>query len=313
MTEPGTVTMVDRRWRTELAVTLRGEGAAAVAGPARATFRAEVERLERAASRFRRDSELSAANDRAGRWVPASPLLVELVRVALAAAEATDGLVNPCLGAFVDAAGYRSWAAGEVSGPIRVVPVGEVDPSAWQRLEVGPDRVRVPAGTVLDLGATAKAWLADEVAERLADQCGVDVLAAMGGDLRAIGAHGPWLVGVDHAVSGVPVESLAITDAGLATSGQGGRRWLTTGGPAHHIIDPRTGTSALTRWWAVSVHAASATAANTAATAALLLDGEGPGWLADRGVDAALTSWLGGGPALRRRVGRWPARTEEAA
>jgi thiamine biosynthesis lipoprotein len=243
--------------------------------------------------------------------VPASPLLVELVEVAIAAAHASGGLVNPCLGRHVDAAGYRSWAAGDVLVGI-VVPDRsvEVDPDAWQRLEVGPDRVRVPAGTQLDLGATAKAWLADELAERLAEQTGLDVVANMGGDLRAIGVR-PWVVGVDHAAPGAPPAALEVLDAGLATSGVGHRRWITPDGPVHHLIDPRTGASAVTRWWAASVLAATATAANTAATAAVLLDGHAPQWLGRRGLSAVLTAWAGAGLARRVEVGAWPV--EDAA
>jgi thiamine biosynthesis lipoprotein len=303
--------LVDRRWRTELVLSVRGEGAMRHEPTVREVFVAEVERLERTASRFRPDSELSVANDWAGRWVPASPLLVELVEGAIAAAHASGGLVNPCLGRHVDAAGYRSWAAGDVLVGI-VVPDRsvEVDPDAWQRLEVGPDRVRVPAGTQLDLGATAKAWLADELAERLAEQTGLDVVANMGGDLRAIGVR-PWVVGVEHSAPGAPPAALAVLDAGLATSGVGHRRWITPDGPVHHLIDPRTGASAVTRWWAASVLAATATAANTAATAALLLDGDGPQWLARRGLSAVLTAWSGTGLARRVEVGAWPA--EDAA
>ncbi len=303
------VELVDARWRTELVLRVRGVDLDQQLRVVRATFTGLVEDVERAASRFRTDSGLAAANAAPGRWVPASPLLLALVRVGVAAAEASDGLVSPCLGACVDAAGYRAWSAAEVPLPVVLPSPGSPTclPDAWQRIEMAPGRLRVPAGTALDLGATAKAWLADELAERLADRTGLDVVANMGGDLRAIGALAPWVVGADHAVPGPQPVPLEVHDAGLATSGQGHRRWTTPTGPAHHLIDPRTGTSAVTRWWAVSVLAASATAANTAATGGMLLDGAAPAWLQARGLDAALSAWLGAGPVTRQVVGRWPA------
>ena len=64
--------LTDRRWRTELVLSVRGEDLRRHETVVRTTFAEEVERLERAASRFRTDSELSAANDGQGRWVPAS-------------------------------------------------------------------------------------------------------------------------------------------------------------------------------------------------------------------------------------------------
>ncbi len=172
--------------------------------------------------------------------------------------------------------------------------------------------MRIPAGVALDLGATAKAWLADEVAERIADELGLDVIANMGGDLRVIAAAPGWVVGADHEVPGLGERTIGITDGGLATSGQGRRRWLTTSGPAHHLIDPRTGRSADTGWWAVSALAASATTANVAATAGMLLDEQAPDWFAERGLHGLFTRWSGSGRATARTVGPWPEKEAAA-
>jgi thiamine biosynthesis lipoprotein len=210
----------------------------------------------------------------------------------------------------VDGAGYRSWAAGDVA--VQFVP-NEVPPApgVWQDIDVRGSRVRIPEGVQLDLGATAKAWLADELAERVAADSGLDVVANMGGDVRAIAHGAPWVVGMDHALPSGPGRSsdpgsIEVTDAGVATSGQGRRRWRTGSGWAHHIIDPRTGRHAASQWWAVSVVAATATGANVASTAALVLDAAAPEWLAQRGLDAVLTQWPGTGRAVQHLVGRWP-------
>ncbi len=299
-----TVEIMQRRWRTTLAVTLDGSADPASVRRAEQILLTEVDRLERAASRFRADSEISAVNRAAGQWVRASALLVELVEVALAAADSTDGLVDPCLGRQVDAAGYRTWAAGEVAVLDPPIPV-PVAAGGWREVEVAAGRVRIPTGVALDLGATAKAWLADEVAERVADEIGLDVVATMGGDLRVIAAAPGWVVSADHEVPGMPERTIAITDGGLATSGQGRRRWVTTSGPAHHLIDPRTGRSADTGWWAVSALAASATTANVAATAGMLLDGGAPDWFAQRGLHGLFTRWSGSGRATAQTVGQW--------
>ena len=309
-----TVELTDHRWRTTLAVVVRGRGADHAAGAVRQIFHDEVERLERTASRFRPDSEITRANASAGTWVEASRSLSALVEVALAAAESTEGLVSPCLGRQVDAEGYRSWAAGEVVA-LRLGRPVPCDPGAWRHVRIAGGRLRFPGDVTLDLGATAKAWLADQVAERIADETGLDVVANMGGDLRAIAlGPQPWVVAIDHETPGAAVRSLEVVDAGLATSSQGARRWRTAAGPAHHLIDPRTGRSALTRWWAVSVLGASATAANTASTAAMLLDTAASGWLERRGLDAALTEWDGAAttPAATRFIGRWPTGQEAA-
>lgn len=302
------VEITQQRWRTTLTVTLAGPGAQRWDGVAAQRMVALADRVEVVASRFRTDSALSAVNAGSGRWVSAPALLVQLVEVALSAAQQTDGMVTPCVGAHVDAAGYRAWRAGSARACLGEDP-GPVP--AWQDVQVRRDAVRVPPGCQLDLGATAKAWLADELAESLAESTGLGVVANMGGDLRVV-ATCEQVVGVDHEVPGLAAPAVLLQDAGLATSGQGRRRWVTPRGPRHHVIDPRSGTSARTRWWAVSVVAATATAANVAATASLLADGAGPGWLAHRGLPGLLTCWDGRGSARQEAVGGWPQDREVA-
>jgi thiamine biosynthesis lipoprotein ApbE len=73
----------------------------------------ELERIEwlfegweRVFSRFRVDSELNRVNRSESRVVVVSDLFTRVVRTALAAARSTDGLVDPTLGAAIEAAGY---------------------------------------------------------------------------------------------------------------------------------------------------------------------------------------------------------------
>src|SRR5262245_39705446 len=65
--------------------------------------RAELDAVERACSRFRADSELVGL--RPGRQ-SVSPLLAELIGAALAAAEGSDGDVDPTVGAALRRLGY---------------------------------------------------------------------------------------------------------------------------------------------------------------------------------------------------------------
>ncbi len=183
------------------------------------------------------------------------------------------------------------------------VPPGVVD---WRAIELVGDRVRIPPGAELDLGAIAKAWLADRLAEALAEDLAADVVANMGGDLRAISSGTPWTVGVDHGGMDqgrvAAREDLLVTDCALATSSRGRRRWTCGGRDAHHLIDPRTGRPAKSPWLAVSVLAADAVQANAAASAALVLGAPAPTWLAGTGLDGLFTA--ADGPILR--VGSWP-------
>src|SRR4051794_33716039 len=95
--------------------------------PATADLHALLERVDRAASRFRPDSALSIANARAGRPCPVPRLLVDLVDAALQAALRTDGAVVPTVGNAMSALGYdRDIASvGDRDDPVRAQPTAD--------------------------------------------------------------------------------------------------------------------------------------------------------------------------------------------
>ncbi|MDP9240348.1 MAG: FAD:protein FMN transferase, partial [Actinomycetota bacterium] len=144
----------------------------------------DVAALDRACSRFRADSELSAVNDSAGQAVPISPLLTEAIRVALQTAWVTSGDVDPTLGAALIRLGYdRDFAGLPADGPPVTASVHRL--GHWTQVELDQDRhtVRLPPGVRLDLGATAKAWCADRAAARVHAALGCGVLVSLGGDI----------------------------------------------------------------------------------------------------------------------------------
>ncbi|XES00831.1 FAD:protein FMN transferase [Streptomyces sp. S1D4-11] len=212
--------------------------------------------VDAACSRFRQDSELVALDQAQGRPVRVSPLLAEALAVALRAAAATDGTVDPTVGSAIGALGYdRDFRlVQEDDRPVRLTvrPV-----PGWRAvtLDRATDTVTVPAGVHLDLGATAKAWAADKAAALLAETAGCGVLVSLGGDTAVAGEPpaGGWRIRVQDATG--PVEetptpgtyaTVAIRSGGLATSGTTARRWRRGAHDLHHIVDPYTGLPAET-------------------------------------------------------------------
>jgi thiamine biosynthesis lipoprotein len=208
---------------------------------------AEVYAFETRLTRFDPRSELSLFNAAAGIPVAVTPLLEELLRTALEAHTLSDGMVNAAVLPALIAAGYdrtiaevrRRPAPPAPAEPLPVPPLDAV-------LEVGEGWARLRPGTAVDLGGVGKGWLADRLAERLEN-----AVVNLGGDLRALG-EGPggegWTAGLCDG------SAIRVHDAGIATSGRGGRRWA--GG--HHLVDPRTGRPAPGGPEAVTVVAESA-------------------------------------------------------
>jgi thiamine biosynthesis lipoprotein len=142
---------------------------------------------------------------------------------------------------------------------------------------------------VLDLGSTAKAHAADTIARLLATLLPGGFLVDLGGDV-AVGGPAPdagWQVGVE-ASDGSVLQVVSTTRQALATSSTRLRRWATTGGARHHVVDPRTGTTAPATWAQVTCAGASALEANAASTAAIVLGPAAPSWLAGHGIPARL-------------------------
>ncbi len=265
--------------------------------------------VDRACSRFRADSDLSRLNAAPGRWVDVDPLLVAATRVAVEAARVSDGLVDPCVGHALVSWGYDADLAELVRRPAVVVPDPLAGRADWRDIRWEEGAVRLPPDCLLDLGATAKAWAADLVAETVAAELEGGVSISLGGDLRVVSsAHARWPVRVtetEHDPAGVTV---AIGSGGMATSTILARRWRTEDGWAHHLIDPRTGAPVAGEVRTATALGESAVGANVASTAALVLGAEAEAWLAERGVHARLV--LADGSV--REVGAWP-RAEVAA
>ena len=274
--------------------------------------RAVVAHVDATCSRFRPDSDLSRVNRAPGHWVEVDPLLVEAVRVAVRAAAVTDGIVHPLLGRPLVTLGYdRDFRElRELDTEPVDTPAPPVD--AWESIELDDDRVRIPAGTALDLGSTAKAWAADVVASGLEQELGEPALVSLGGDLAIASPDGdPWRVAVAERPGDVrerPQSLVSLTTGGLATSSTRVRRWGRRGSVRHHLLDPRTGQPAAEVWRTVSATGASCVAANTASTAAVVLGHEAQAWLDRHDVTARLVAADG-----RVQVtGEWPLAAELA-
>lgn len=256
----------------------------------------EITAIDRTCSRFRIDSELMQIRSARGE-VTVSPLFRDALSVALRAAQVTDGLVDPTVGATVAAFGYdRDFASLPADGP----PVRQPTDLAatWRDVRLEPDQrvLTVPSGVELDLGATAKALAADRAASRISRICDCGVLVSLGGDIAVAGRPpaGRWSVRVQEMPGPLNAApdgrwcNISLLDGALATSSVQHRRWKRGGRSYHHIIDPRTGRPAVSPWRTVSVAAATCVDANTASTAAILLGEQAPDWLREH----QLPAWL---------------------
>lgn len=267
-------------------------------------FMAEV---AAACNRFDESSELSRlyGDGRLADGVEVTPLLAELVGAALEVAAETDGSVDPTLGADLAGWGYdRDFASLPVAGDAApagpstsVFPgqPGQPRQPGWRRVRLEGRTLSVPAGIRLDLGATAKAFAADRIAQRVAIQLRTGVLVSLGGDIATAGpAHaGGWEIMVQDLETDPAQQVFLPSGMGIATSSTQKRRWQHVGRPVQHILDPAFGTPVVPAWRSATVAATSSLRANGLSTAAIVRGGGAVAWLAARRADARLVDLLG--------------------
>ena len=275
----------------------------------------QLREVDLLASRFRTDSELTALNRRAGEPVRVSRRLFDAVTLAIDVARRTGGLVDPTVGRALRLAGYDRTFVAVRARDGSFVAVSHRSPG-WASIQLVPERLEicVPPGVELDLGATAKAAAADAVAAAVHGITGSGVIVSLGGDVAVAGLApvAGWPIRLaDHHDAPLDSEGpvVAVRGGGLATSGIAARRWRVSGGERHHIIDPRTGGSAITAWRTVTVTGATCVDANAASTAAVVLGADALAWLGLRGLSARLVRHDGS----VEFVGEWPRVEAQAA
>lgn len=202
------------------------------------------------------------------------------VRSALEEAVAGLHRVDEVFSTYRDDSQISRLARGELT-------VDECDPEVAEVLELGAEAERTSEGWFstsyegrLDPTGIVKGWSVERAARALAAVPGVSGVSLNGGgDVQLLGVPGtqrPWRVGVADplrpgglaaVISAAGLPGLAVATSGTAERGA-------------HIVDPRTGRSAVTDLVAVTVVAPSVTWADCWATAAFAMGSrEGLRWL----------------------------------
>jgi len=228
---------------------------------------------EQTLSRFLPESELSRLNRTAGEAVEVSNLLYDVLQTALEAARATGGLYDPTLFKQLVNIGYdRSFDTLPA-----VVFADAANPGlpggGWRRIRVDQSKrlVILPADVGLDFGGIAKGMAVDAALVRLQDVGITTALVNAGGDLATLGVPQDvqqWQI----AVPGKDRSwTLPLRHGAVATSGIARRHWQQGKQQRHHLLDPRTGLSARSGLWSVTVVAARCEQVEVAAKVAFIL------------------------------------------
>lgn len=206
-------------------------------------------------------NNIKTINDNAGiAPVKADPQIIDLIKLSKEWYGKTDGLVNIALGPVLKI--WHDYREAGIDDPknAKLPPMDKLE-AANQYTDIDKVIIDETASTVyledknmcLDVGAVAKGYATEAVAQVL-EKAGYDsVLISAGGNVRAIGhpldgKRGEWNVGIknpDSPLEGSTDESnlldiAKVTDMSVVSSGVYERYYTVDGKQYHHIIDPDT-------------------------------------------------------------------------
>ena len=247
----------------------------------RTDLAAKIEEAERILSHWCPDAELYQLNATLSfEPIPIPPLLHELLTHAKWTYEQTGGAFDPTIAPLVNL-----WGFGPVStNRLRIPTEKEIDETL---LSTGMNQVEILSGfrvrkklpaLQIDLSASAKGEIIDQVCELLNGRSLTNYLVEIGGEIRASGngkSGEGWIIGLEDGSEDKSNElsTVNLLNYSVATSGTYRQTKPNPDSvkPASHLIDPRTGRPVEHKLIAVNVLAPTARDADALATALMIL------------------------------------------
>lgn len=245
-------------------------------------------------------NNLKTVNDQAGiAPVKVDGTIIAFLKDCISYYELTDGKVNVAMGSVLKL--WHEAREQALNDPENAaVPTRATLQEAACHTDITALVIDEAASTVfltdgemsLDVGAVAKGWAGQRVAETAPE----GLLISLGGNVCVTGAkqepNVPWVIGVQDPDGGEHyLQTLHLLSGSAVTSGDYQRYFTVDGVTYHHIIDPETDLPG-TYWRSVTVICADSGLADALSTALFLMTREAGQTLLDKVQACAL--WVDG-------------------
>ncbi len=175
-----------------------------------------------------------------------SPALSELIKTALDYCAISDGRFDITMGALSDMYAFSSESP--------TLPSDEAIADALEH--IGYEKITLEGNTVtigdteavIDLGAIAKGYIADALADFLRSKGVESAIIDLGGNILCLGSKpdgSDFKIGIQYPYrdSNQLIDTISVADMSVVTSGVYQRWFEQDGETYHHILDPQTGRS----------------------------------------------------------------------
>lgn len=231
---------------------------------------AECLRYENMLSKTVEGSDVWNINHANGERVAVNEETRELILTALEFSRLSEGrfdiTVEPCVALW----DFTSEDRGVLPDADELAAAAEkVD---WTKVDVNDEGVLIPEGMSIDLGAIAKGYISDRIADYFVEKGVESALLNVGGNVRTVGLKpdgSNWRIGIqdpegvrDQSIVGVAT----LGDNAVVTSGIYERGFILDDVVYHHILDPNTGWSVQNELAGVTIVAKEACTADALST-----------------------------------------------
>lgn len=235
----------------------------------------KIQQLERSLSVTHAESVLSQVNRAQAEDTALPDDVNTLLSLALSYAEKTNGFFDPTIYPAVLAWGFTTDTHHVLDTAACAALLPRIDFTKVSHDET-IQSVRLPADMMLDFGAIAKGFAADELVSILKELEITSAKLDLGGSLYLLGKkenNQPWRVGIQvpKAECADYLAVIAVSDCAVVTSG-GYQRFFEENGTVYpHILDPRTAAPAQTNLASVTIVAPSGTYCDALSTALFVM------------------------------------------
>jgi len=208
----------------------------------------ELKQVDMSLSMFNPMSTLSRINR--NETDTADAMLCEVLRMAMAVSEATDGAFDVTVAPLVNAWGF-GFKNGQLPDSVQVDSLMTLVGYRGVTLTEDGRVKKEKPGIVMDLSAIAKGYGVDKVAEYLKANGVTDYMVEIGGEVACHGKNAKgkaWRIGInkpddDPTSTNTEIEKvMELEDGAMATSGNYRNYYITPEGKRiMHTIDPKTG------------------------------------------------------------------------
>ena len=212
------------------------------AGEALEKAEKEIHTLESEWSVTDENSEIYAVNHSNGNVVTLSEDTAGVVSFALEMAKETDGALEPTIYPVLTAWGFTT-DENRIPGNEEIQSL--LSRVGYEKVELNGQKIHLPEGMELDLGAVGKGYAGDLTAEIVKESGVTSALLNIGGNVQTVGSRpdgNDWRLAIRSPYGDGEVGVLEVSDCAVVTSGNYERYFTGEDGKRYgHILDPKTG------------------------------------------------------------------------